>query len=556
MPPAAAGLQLNACRKPACDNFAVPPIEGVGRWSNPDIKDRYIVIGTANSERGRRSLQCRSCKETTALVSNHAVAEERDRLLALMALPPAGACNTDQCTNHGRDVRDAPDAYQSYGRTRIGSQRYRCRECGTTFSRSTAVTHRLRRPQKTVEIFRYLINRVAMRRLCEIAEIRPATLYQRIALIYERCRAFAAHHERPLLDGKALERVHLAIDRQEHMLNWGSALDRRPSLLMATASAEAKSGYIVAQHLNFDPDVDTFAIELAAREAGDPDTPPAFRRYARLWLPHERLEEPDAPADDPDVPTSAEFRPASRGAMVHDNIALLAHFQVLQRMLGGSGYIQLSMDRESGIERAATVTFADRIRAGTLDAFLVRINKDLTVAAKRQAVADAEVALAAERLRHPGTPEIELILRTIDARYRKAVAICPSAKDRWVAHPYPTMNEPERAMLCLTDDGGRPMKQLQWGFARASLRSIDRYFMQVRRKIHLLERPIQSASSGRRTFYAYSPYSAIVVMQLLEIFRVTYNFHLVGQQKTTPAQRFGLTDRVWSLDALIEFAPT
>lgn len=154
---------------------------------------------------------------------------ERDRLLALIALPPSGSCDTDGCANYGRDVRDFPAAYQCFGRTQVGSQRYRCPECGGAFSRSTSVTHRLRRPHKTAEIFRYLINRVATRRLCEIAEIRPATLNQRIALIYERCRAFAAHHERPLLGGKALERVHIAIDRQEHVLNWSSALDRLAS---------------------------------------------------------------------------------------------------------------------------------------------------------------------------------------------------------------------------------------------------------------------------------------------------------------------------------------
>jgi len=546
-------MQLNACRNVSCANFAVPPAEGRERWSPLNVQDVYIVVGGTNSRAS--SLQCRTCHEHGRLVSNHAVAEERDRLLAFMTLPTLGACKTAGCANYGRDLRDAPSAYAAYGHTSTGSQRYRCCECHATFSRASSATHRLRRPEKTAEIFKYLINRVAMRRLCEIADIGADTLYQRIALIYERCRSFAAYHEQPLLDGKPLGRVHLAIDRQEHILNWGSNLDRRPSLLLVTASAEAKSGYILAQHLNFDPDADTFALELAAREAGDPDMQPAFRRYARLWLPHERLEAPDASSDEPPLSTANEFRPASRGTMVHANIALLAHFQVLKRMLVGAEYIQFSMDVESGIERAALVTFADRVRAGTLDAFFVRIDKSLTVAGKRLVVAEAEMALTAERVLHPEEREIDIILRIIAQRYASAMERHTKSKDRWVTHPYPTMNEPGRAIMCLTDDGHRSKETLGFGFARASLRSLDRFFMQIRRKVHLLERPIQSASTSYRAFHAYSPYSAVVVMQLIEIFRVAYNYHLTGKQATTPAQRFDLTDQSWSLDALINFTP-
>ena len=391
-----------------------------------------------------------------------------------------------------------------------------------------------------------------MRRMCEITSVGAETLYQRIGLIYERCRAFAAEREAPMLSGGlARERMHLAVDRQEHMLNSGTALDRRPSILQAVASAEAYSGYILAQHLNFDPGADTFALELAAREAGDPDVPPPFRRYGRLWLPHERLEAADSPTDEPEISTLPEYRPASRGAQVHDNISLAAHFQILERCTRGAGHVQFSMDREPGIERVCLLTFAHRVRNGTLDAYLVRISKGFTQGQKRNALAAAAAVLAEERQRRSDVPEVELLLDLIEQRYRVALRDIPRPRDRWVSHPFPTMNEPERALLCLTDTGARPMEQMRLGFARASLRSIDRYFMQVRRKIHLLERPIASSSAAFRNYYGYNPYSAVVVMRVLEIFRVAYNYHLTGQKGSTPAQRLGLIDRACSLDELL-----
>lgn len=138
-------------------------------------------------------------------------------------------------------------------------------------------------------------------------------------------------------------------------------------------------------------------------------------------------------------------------------------------------------------------------------------------------------------------------------RYRAAVETTTQPRDRWVAHPYPAINQPERASVCLTDGGQRPMDRLLQGYARASLRSVDRYFMQVRRKIHLPERPIHSSSAVGRALFGYNACSALVVIRLPDIFRVTYNFHLAGKQKTTPAQRWGLTDRVWSLEDILAF---
>ncbi|MBA2079843.1 hypothetical protein PCA_15195 [Rhodanobacter sp. PCA2] len=222
-------------------------------------------------------------------------------------------------------------------------------------------------------------------------------------------------------------------------------------------------------------------------------------------------------------------------------------------MLAGADHIQFSLDREPGIERTCLLTFADRIRRGSLDAFLVRINKTLTVNAKRAALWEAEAALARERTNHPGRSDVEVLFAMLAARYRVAVQNIPRPRDRWIVHPYPAINEPERASVCLTDNGQRETGRLLQGYARASLRSIDRYFMQIRRKIHLLERPIHSSSADGRAFYGYSAYSALVVIRLLDIFRVTYNFHLTGKQKTTPAQRLGLTDRVWTLDEILAF---
>ena len=490
-------------------------------------------------------------------MSNIAVAEERDRLQALsQPISPRGNCRGEGCINSDRSLSEFPGQYVRFGQTTAGSPRYRCRKCGATFSQPKSPTHRLRRPEKTPEILRALINHMSMRRLCDLIDVTPQTLYQRIGLIHQRCVAFAAAQEAPLVAGKLeMPRMHLAIDRQEHTLNSATTLDRRQSKLVAAATTEAASGYVLAQHLNFDVDADPFELELEAREAGDLEVPAPFRRHARLWLPHERLEAPDAaPEDDEAVSTRNDVRAPSRGAVVHEMISLAAHLQLVARMTQGAAYVQLSMDREPSLDRLALLTFADRVRASSADVFMVQINKGMNQGGRRKALADAQIVLAKHGAQHPAMSEIELLMDLIERRYHEATRRFPAARDRWVAHPFPTLSEPERSILCVSDDGLRPRRQLVNGFARASLRSIDRYFMQVRRRIHLLERPISTSSASQRRWYGYSAYSAVVVMRLLEIFRVVYNYHLVGKQGTTAAQRLGLATLPYSLEALVGMA--
>ena len=79
-------------------------------------------------------------------------------------------------------------------------------------------------------------------------------------------------------------------------------------------------------------------------------------------------------------------------------------------------------------------------------------------------------------------------------------------------------------------------------FLKASLHPIDRFFMQVRRRLSLLERPISTSSKAGRTWYGYSAYKPENIEKVLTIFRVYYNYCLAGKDKKTPAMRLGLTN--------------
>lgn len=60
------------------------------------------------------------------------------------------------------------------------------------------------------------------------------------------------------------------------------------------------------------------------------------------------------------------------------------------------------------------------------------------------------------------------------------------------------VSEPQKAVCYLTDCGDHDADHLARPYQKASLHAIDRFFMQVRRRLSVLERPISTASKGTR----------------------------------------------------------
>lgn len=554
IPPAIDGLQLNTCRNPHCSNFGIPPKDHVPRGRQlAEARDTYVLQSNKKrpNQQPKQSISCLLCGEQFRMIGNVGVREELDRFLAYIAPKCTTTCPTESCQNHSRDVESAPDGYIRYGETPKGAQRYQCRLCKKTFSVSPHIGRQLRQPEKSALVFSLLVNKSPMRRICEVAGINAVTLYQRIDLIYKCCLRVAQKYEAALLAGKKYDRLHIAVDRQEHTFNWGTQFDRRLVILKAIASAEAKSGYVLAQHLNFDPTFDPQEVELDARECGDINHAPPYRKYARFWLKADYQElKNDEDAIDETFASDAKL--PARGLQVFETYSLFSHFLFLERLLKGVSEIQFSLDREASIQPACLLAFRDWVAREKLDVFLIRIDKFATVERRKLALSHAAAKLSRFREKNSQSSEIDAAIEMLKQEHEKATASFRHQRDRWVDHPLPNMNEPQKSMLCVTAKAETDASRLAWGYMRASLNTIDRYFMQVRRRISILERPISSSSNNNRRWYGYQAYNPEVGMKMLEIFRVVYNYHLVGHGKMTPAQRMGLVDRALSLEEILK----
>lgn len=132
------------------------------------------------------ALRCRLCGEIPPIKSNLGILEELARVTRQYATPENPSCPYEACANHGEPVAGSKGLYYRIGKTGHGAQRYKCRACGKTFSVSARTTSRQRLPQKNLTIFRLLMNKSPMSRICEVAGIAPKTFYNRLDFFHRQ----------------------------------------------------------------------------------------------------------------------------------------------------------------------------------------------------------------------------------------------------------------------------------------------------------------------------------------------------------------------------------
>ena len=579
IPPAIDGIQVNFCKNPACCNFGVPASDAA-KWSRGD---RYKRSG----EKDKRSLVCQDCGETIPIKSNQGIAEELQRMAAFLAPLESVSCKNDKCPNHTITIAQDSSLYIVNGSTDAGSQRFRCKTCHKTFSIPLAANLRQRKKGKSTEVFRLLTCQVAIRKMAKNARVGIGAVHRYIHLIHRQCLLFAANRERFLSERK-FRRLYIAVDRQQHEVNWISQKDRRTTPLQAVVSADQKTGYIFALHVNFDPDQDHAEVDEASRASGDNLLDPPFRQFARLWVNEdyersntgkarrkpgkqpiaEQIESTyEEVSDREDVEASDTAEPGTRlpskGMQVHAEYTLYGHFFYLSKLLAGAEKIRFYCDQESGIRAAIMAAFCERIMAKECDAFYVKINKELTNPQKLNLVAKSQRELEEFRASSKAYEHV----KDHDLRVFKATAEMVALreigkwKDRWFIFPFPNMSEPEKGVCYLTNTKeGKAFDYDDTHLARlhlkGSLHSVDRFFNLVRSNLSLLQRPVASASSGRRMWYRTNPYDPHHVAVTLEIFRVWYNYIETGSDGKTPAMRLGLAEKAYTEDEILRYWPS
>ena len=516
--------------------------------------------------------------------SNLAIAEELMRISAYLE-PVLPRCKNEICPLSTEPP--APEKVTRFGTNAHGTPRFKCVGCGKTFSFGGKSTKRQRRTSQNRDILQHLMNAMPLRRTIKVLGISPNQLYDRIDFLHEQAEMFAGARERTLMDREDLGTRYLSVDRQKLMVNWHSKKVRKNTLLSSIATADQATGYVFGVNVNFDQTLDPDEIEKDMLRFADQKLPRAFRRYARVWLPADwdaaakaaispaAAKKPldaqivdtyDATLKREDIeagegPASSSRAPV-QGMLLHEQVVMYAHIQLVSRLLGRARKIRFFADQESGIRAAILTAVPARVTSRTADAFYVKVLKEMSVDKKRSLVGATKRRLAELAAAHG----VDLEAAELLAAKEELEKMVPMGKwgDRWFNHPISDMREPEKRVCWLTDvdpmetDPEKRRHQVSHHallHLKATMTAVDRFFMQVRRGITLAERAVLSSNTDRRLWFGKSAYNPEVLVKVLGIFRTYFNYCEVGQDGKTPAMRLGLAKGPIAPEDIIYFTP-
>jgi len=384
IPDEVGGVQANFCRSPQCVNYGKPPTRPTQLGRN--AKNPYSRYGR---DKRKSALHCNACGEFAPIKSNQGIVEGLARMQAYLQLPVQPSCRTPACSSYGLSVASYPQLYRRHGQTPAGTPRYECKVCRKTVSARLQTRPALRNQtlERDANIFRSLINKLPLRRICRRDEVNAPTLYETIDYIHRKCLAFAAEHERRLPEMR-FDRLYLATDRQVYLVNWSSRKDRTNAQLTGIATADNVTSYVFGAHVDFDPSLDPTATEDDARKIGDLEKHIPDRKYARLWFRHDyqtsrKLKRRKlsvqgladivagmyADAQQRDDIEAPPLEPGRKlpdyGMRVRGEYVMFAHFEFLRRQLRGCRRFRFYLDMDSGFRAAVLATFHRRSRPPT-----------------------------------------------------------------------------------------------------------------------------------------------------------------------------------------------
>jgi transposase-like protein len=516
------------------------------------------------------------------LKSNEGIVSEINRLSTYLSLTKEQHfCNNPDCANHTVPV-GTKKAYRSFGATASGAKRFQCSLCKKTLtiSKPTKGQHDT---HQNIDIFKQLVNKVPLSRIVSMLDISWEVLYHRINFIHQQCLKFVANRERKL-STLAIDRLYLSVDRQNYEVNWSQRKDKRNVMLMALATADNTTGYVFGMHVNFDPSLNKEVIEADATAINDSALADPFKKYAHLWLDtdyQKSLETtikkgfPSTLTDEIEEQYNQSVQRVDIEAFDNKNIyqklpdygiqiraeyTLIAHFYFLRNLLGKVNKFRFFLDQESGIRSACLTAFQSEISKRTCEAFYVKIEKVLTVDEKRRFKREADKRLQSLRNIHSDLSDYEIKLLVLKESIANVKEL-GGFKDKWISHPFPSMSEANKAMCWLTEHKNFDENHVANLYNKASLHGVDNFFMKVRRRIVMLERPIHSAGSAGRTWNGYGAYNPAMVAKLLDIFRVVHNYIDVKEIiddngtkiKTTPAKELGLAKAILDYKDILYF---
>jgi hypothetical protein len=567
-------IDANVCRNPACDNFGI---------SEDDIRSakhgyEYTVTD------GVLKHKCKRCKQTHVAYSNISMLEAFHR--CLMSSIPYVSCPDPECKNHyvnlfeyyHDDLRDKREKHYRVNVANDAKSYYqaRCRSCDATFPLSKPLrlhTSKQRFWRKDLETFiTAVVNNSGPSHIMNQMRVGPSRYYAQLKAAANALLNFNNYHLLNLLKpSRAPEQLRIYTD----CIVISKKVDRddqrhfKVKIIVSTCYRNG-SLLVVAFHPLFDQ-----RIIKNRTIQDDQEQPLGKRRFESLKHPMSKKEKDPLP------------HLKLGGHFMEDFYAYLSHFLVLRKLLARVPSLHLYMDGEASLYNAALNAFADRIKSGSCDIVVRKMDKEkkgsqnrdpkvlnkranrIWTEAKRvyrKAHPDTKTPDHAELRRFSFNEEMQRVNKAIqESRTQKNGELFPEplsriytaatrnpnskGKDFWVTNKLPNRYNTETKMLWLTRTAERSNTDYELDlYLNGSIFYVDNFFNALRYRSSITARP-GSTATGHKNYNRNSELPLTLIRDFT-INAAFWNFFLKfrSDRKETIAYAHGLVRKPGSPD--------
>jgi len=584
-------IQYNFCTNPFCKWHGLPQTKFSNVKSKPS---RYKLVGSTKSN--SKMIKCNpdpinptkgmTLDCTTVPLSNWSIALEIERLIRIETIKdwePDYQFHKVDCAHLDKNPTEHPEYFYKQGKSKVGGQCWQCKTCKKKTnllpSSKQSTSYHQQRNDILLMFTKLLLNKTPVSRTIEVLEIGVKTYYSKLEWVYRKCLEFLERHERKPIKNKDFGTVWINTDKMIYYLNnvrkkgmGGSRYDEIEDTHFPThiiVSADVFSRYVFRSDVAYDWDIKLEDIMLDTVLLKDDHLHEYARKHARLrinYFPQEPTENDDQ--------TLSEYRDELfkfqrrekyiDGLHTNSTYTSIAHFWLLKEMLRGKEW-RFITDKDNSLMTALFRVFANEFRTTDAHHFLSLV--DRTKSRKdaynefKQAKADllswgAASGYETKSLRKLAFMKLTKLFQS--HQFHQELSAGTHNYHIWannpIEHPIASIDKGFHLVDCTTDLSSYEPEQIAYMVLNVNDNASNFFIQQIRRRLSILERPLTTARGDGKS-YIYSNFNPKYAQMALTVLRTYYNFCFPYKtpdgKKLTPAQRLGITDKVFKINDII-----
>ena len=517
-------VQYNYCSNPFCESF------GLSQERFEKIKNkpsRYKLVGSKSGSKHKRTkfFLCNELPIVTKLpkavlgcqnlaLSNWAIAEEIKRLVELqmvVEMEPEYDFHKGDCKYDGTTPITDKSHFYKRGKSKSNSQKYQCKECkkytNVLPTKRESTTYHQKRNDVLPLFSKFLLNKVSVRRTCDMLDIGMKTYYTKLEWLYRCCLELLDKHETKGFQHKTYKEIWLNTDKMQYNLNNirrkgkgsfdSSFMDDSTLQTHVVITADVQSRYVFRSDVAYDWDCSFEELEK--------DTL-MYREDHIMWISFCRKNDRFRMSSYPQLPTKeddqtyaeymaeiAKFNNRNKlikRMHVNSTYTAFAHFRLIQQLVQSKEW-RFITDDDSSLANAIYRIFANDIRLYNAHHFVSKINKNKSAKQKHDEYLEANRFLTDWGASHGYSTRslytlAELYLQEklqthhfceeIDFPHKKAVVWLNNPLE----HPLCPRDKGSYTVDCRTDVSGLDVNELASAIMNVNDHATNSFIQQIR----------------------------------------------------------------------------